>query len=184
MPTYTYRSGSQIKGVSASTAQRELERIRKQRGKLTAEIVVEEAKSKKSPLHAIFQWEDSIAAHEYRLWQARALQRSIIVVYSQPQEDGTTVKSEPVNWLLRVKEPEGRDGRYVPTSIVIRSPDLLQNALDELLDKLDMAARPVETLRRMLAAQDEKDKRIRIADRVKSHLHRASSTAEKIKVAK
>lgn len=40
-------------------------------GQLKPEDVVREAKSPRSILHGIFVWDDSRAAHKYRLWQAR-----------------------------------------------------------------------------------------------------------------
>ena len=44
-------------------------------GVLQPEIVVEKARPKTSPLHSRFTWNDSTAAHEYRIWQARQLIR-------------------------------------------------------------------------------------------------------------
>lgn len=56
----------------------ELERIAAQHdGLLRPEDVVQQATDKAHPLHAHFQWDDSAAAHQYRLHQARALIRSV-----------------------------------------------------------------------------------------------------------
>lgn len=46
---------------------------------LTAEDVVEAAKDPESPIHDLFQWDDSSAAHEYRLGVARRFISSIRV---------------------------------------------------------------------------------------------------------
>lgn len=44
------------------------------RGLIKAEEIVEWARThKKSALHSKFEWDDTKAAHEYRLWQAREL---------------------------------------------------------------------------------------------------------------
>lgn len=52
----------------------ELHRIAAQHsGKLRPVDVVAAAKSKTSPLHSKFEWDDSAAAQRYRLWQARQL---------------------------------------------------------------------------------------------------------------
>jgi len=54
----------------------ELERISAKRdGELLPEDVVEAARPPRSPLHSRFTWDDSEAAHQYRLWQARQLIR-------------------------------------------------------------------------------------------------------------
>lgn len=52
----------------------ELDRIKQEHnGMLNTSDVVEEAKSKSNPLHDVFEWDDTKASHQYRLYQARAL---------------------------------------------------------------------------------------------------------------
>lgn len=46
-------------------------------GRLTPEAVVQDAKSKTSPLHDQFEWDDSEAGKQWRLQQARELIRSV-----------------------------------------------------------------------------------------------------------
>lgn len=46
-------------------------------GKLTAEELVARAADPKNPLHSSFEWDDTAAAHEYRLIQARRLIGSV-----------------------------------------------------------------------------------------------------------
>lgn len=50
-------------------------------GKLTPQYVVSKAKNKKSILHNYFVWDDTEAAHQYRVYQARKLINSIEIVY-------------------------------------------------------------------------------------------------------
>jgi hypothetical protein len=50
-------------------------------GRLTAEMVVEAARDEESPLHDFFTWDDAAAAAEHRIAQARALIRSVRVVF-------------------------------------------------------------------------------------------------------
>lgn len=65
---------------------RELETIRRGAGGLLkAEDVVEFAKDENTALHNCFTWDDSTAAHQYRLWEARTLIR--ICVKDAPKED-------------------------------------------------------------------------------------------------
>lgn len=60
---------------------RELERIRVENGGLLRAVdVVREAANAASPLHSHFQWDDGVAAAQYRLWQARQLIR-VMVTY-------------------------------------------------------------------------------------------------------
>ena len=46
---------------------------------LHAEDVVAAARDPLSPLHSKFQWDDSKAAHRYRLWQARQIIASVTI---------------------------------------------------------------------------------------------------------
>ncbi len=68
---------------------RELERIRKDNaGTITAELVVERARDRKSYLHGMFEWNDTKAAHQYRLELARRIVRHVVVLGTGP--DTTT----------------------------------------------------------------------------------------------
>ncbi len=65
--------------VKANVATAALMGIYKNRGELTAELVLEEAKKKKSPLHICFEWNDSKAAVKYRLEQARGIIKAVVI---------------------------------------------------------------------------------------------------------
>lgn len=57
-----------------------LERIRiREKGILTPDAVVDDAQDISSPLHAYFTWDDSEAANQFRLDQARTLIRNVKV---------------------------------------------------------------------------------------------------------
>lgn len=60
----------------------ELKALYKQYGALRPEVVVRWAKAhKSSALHGKFQWDNTKAAHQYRLWQARELIVTVEVTY-------------------------------------------------------------------------------------------------------
>src|SRR5688500_16292159 len=60
----------------------ELDALYKRDGELEPERVLEWAeKHPSSALHASFQWDDTEAAKQYRLWQARQLITEVVVVY-------------------------------------------------------------------------------------------------------
>lgn len=56
-----------------------IEGIKKSKGIITPKLLVVEAKQKSSPLHDCFEWDDSKAAEEYRIVQAREILRYIVV---------------------------------------------------------------------------------------------------------
>lgn len=76
---YRRRPGARLR-VDPQTAGERLEYLRELHGGLTAKIVVNDARSPGSPLHRQFQWDNDIAAEEYRENQARYLIRSIFAV--------------------------------------------------------------------------------------------------------
>lgn len=67
----------------------ELRRIEaKHGGVLRPKDVVKEAQKKSNPLHSWFEWDDSAAGRQYRLWQARHL--ILVSVEVLPQTDQST----------------------------------------------------------------------------------------------
>lgn len=68
-------------GAAAASVHKELETIRSAHGGFAPpEEIVDMARGPTSAMHAIFQWDDSKAAHEQRLAVARTLARSIRAV--------------------------------------------------------------------------------------------------------
>lgn len=65
----------------------QLQTIYDQHGKLTPEIVLDEARDPEHPLHNRFEWRDDVAAEKWRREQARELIVSLKVRYAAP--DGT-----------------------------------------------------------------------------------------------
>src|SRR5690606_1315589 len=122
-----------INGVDAQTAGKELERIREANdGRLRPEDVVVSAQKQDSPLHAIFTWDDSKAANEYRLSQARRLIRLVVIERKDMDVPAffnvtTTVKQSPAG---SGDTDESEDTapptpiRYYQSSVVLEtSPD-------------------------------------------------------------
>lgn len=85
---YKWVTGGARFNVDAQAAGEEVERLsRENGGTITAENVVGSAESESSPLHNAFEWDDGLAAKEYRLVQARCLMRSITVIRQDADEE-------------------------------------------------------------------------------------------------
>lgn len=67
------------KGLDPNVVLSELERIENVYGGLTAQSVLEAASPEDSILHVLFEWDDSEAAKQYRLQQARTILNNIEV---------------------------------------------------------------------------------------------------------
>jgi hypothetical protein len=103
----------------------ELEKIRiNNDGKLKPVDVVKNAKNPQSPLHKYFVWDDTKAAHEYRLWQARELIKKIEITY----EDG--VVSQYVN--VRIEQ----DQYYQKIDIALSNKNEWESAKQLLLTQI------------------------------------------------
>jgi hypothetical protein len=64
-----------------------LELLRKKhKNELTPDDVVKDAKNGNSPLHPFFEWDDSAAAQQHRLSQARGLIRSVVAIYKEDEK--------------------------------------------------------------------------------------------------
>ena len=63
--------------IPVETAVTAFETVETTYGKLTAKNLLEFSKNPKSPLHTMFEWDDSIAANRYRIEQARKIINSI-----------------------------------------------------------------------------------------------------------
>lgn len=87
---------------------------------LTAEATVEAARDEESPLHSQFEWDDTEAAQHYRLAQARALIRRIIVT----MPDDETESAVPKYVSLR-SDRKRKGGGYRETAEVLNNAELL-----------------------------------------------------------
>jgi hypothetical protein len=96
----------------------ELTVLRARNAVLDAEQVVEFARDPSTALHRKFNWDDSDAAHQYRIWQARQL----IAVYIQVIDRGDGSKA-PARAFVNVKATGEASRGYRPTSEVLNDAD-------------------------------------------------------------
>ena len=107
--------------------QQELEEVRQiSGGVLRTEAVVEYASNPETALHSQFTWDDGVAAHNYRLWQARQLIR--VVVKEAPQEE-----IEPMRVYVSMMEDRygEKGGGYRYMEDVMTDRDLREQLIDE-----------------------------------------------------
>lgn len=164
---FRYRQGSfQTKKITPQEAGKELEKIRnKNKGMLTPLNVLDAARDKKSPLHIIFEWDDTKAAEKYRKVQASTLICSIVI---KPQE------SEPERRYFASIKPMGEGkAAYLPTSIAVENPyfrnQLIQKAIDDLeaakkkyghLAQFEKVFKMFEKTKEELMAEEKKEEKI------------------------
>ena len=139
------------KKIDADKAVQELQRITDVYGKLTPEVIVSEAKSKTSPLHSFFQWDNKLAAEQWRMQQARIMINNIEVTYisdGEPKvipvyeivnkEDGYRhIETFTVDEIKVLKDNAIRDLKYIQNKLkaydsFIKAEQSIQYAINEL----------------------------------------------------
>lgn len=128
---YKWKAGAHLK-INAKLAGSELERIRtKHNGRLTPNDVLEEAKARNSPLHKAFEWDDTEAAHKFRIQQASYLIRSIevVVVPQKGKTTGTNVRA-----FVNVKRD--RDRSYTSIGHAMSDKQLREQVVAQALKEL------------------------------------------------
>ena len=131
--------------MSTNVITQAIQSIYDRNGKVVPTIVIKEAQNTSSPLHNQFEWDNSKAAHSYRLVQARTLIRKVKIV--------TTDNQEPER-LVHIPEKTG-EGEYKPLSAIVKSKTEFELALDESLKRLQSARRSVDELQN--AAEESND---------------------------
>lgn len=97
----------------------------KNEGKLTASGLLQEAKKKTSPLHGMFEWDDTKAANEYRRQQARIIIKRYNVSIEEPGER-----------VVHVPSVKRGEGSYKESLVVVQDVSEFELAMSEALSKL------------------------------------------------
>lgn len=104
-----YRPPAGVKATAVSVGEH-LEMLRKQhQNELLPEDVVADARNDNSPLHPLFLWDDTAAAEQYRLSQARTLIRSVVAIYTSDDQPAVRMRA-----YTRISE--GETSHYRETS--------------------------------------------------------------------
>jgi hypothetical protein len=126
MSKHGYRTSPQI--IS------ELQRIANENsGLLLAEDVVESARDKRSVLHNSFTWDDSEAANQYRLEQARKLIRTTV---RWIEIDGD---KRPVRVFVSLTpDRDEESGGYRDVVVVLSDKNMRRQMLEDALNELQL----------------------------------------------
>jgi hypothetical protein len=115
---YKWKSGAYV-NVSAQVAGEVCAEL-EQSGGLTPKRLVDVSRDPSAPLHKNFEWDDSVAAENYREQQARHI---IACIVTKPTE-----KSEPIRAFYNITRQEGE---YVSLSVIISQPDMMERLLSQ-----------------------------------------------------
>lgn len=127
---YQWKPEARVK-LDPQVAGEELERIRTWgNGRLDPLNVVECSRDPGAPLHSHFEWDDGVAANEYRRDQAKYLIRMVTVVVNPETED-----AKPIRAFVSVVRDEDRS--YTSVSHALSEAELRQQVLMQALRDLE-----------------------------------------------
>lgn len=122
MTKYEWKLKSLAKGIDPNEAIKEIERIENVFGSLTPENVLKASEPGDAILHSLFQWDDSVAAEQYRLQQARTILNNIEVVILSDGQAKHIAAYEVVNLgegrvYKSIQNMDSKDIEYVKSQV-------------------------------------------------------------------
>lgn len=113
-------------GIFKADAQRVAEEIISIGEKATPHQILDKARDPATELHKCFEWDNSVAAEKYRIFQARQVVCRLVIK--------ETIKEDkpPIRFMFQTKNGDG----YQPTKIIYRNPDKYQELLQSVLRDL------------------------------------------------
>lgn len=127
-----------------------LDTLYRQHGHLTPEMVVEDAKDKKSPLHDAFNWDVKAAAYQHWLDTARTIIRSVRLVSHEVEV--ITVKTPH---YVRDASLNGNEQGYVSVADLRKNPDQARESLRLEFNRIQGALERARSIAMAFGMDDE-----------------------------
>lgn len=127
----------------------ELNKIEKRDGLITPHALVKEAEPQDSVLHPFFTWDQEKAAYEYRLWEARKIIRTVMIVKDGLDEPVRAFQSVILNASPLQDEEEDQSRAYVSTERCLDDPILRKQILNRAKQEARDWAHKYEALKEL-----------------------------------
>jgi len=126
--------------------------------RLTPELVLADASDPASPLHDEFDWDDTTAAHAYRIEQARRLIRTVVYRFK------TEVRQMKVAYYVRDPKSERGEAAYLPIIKVRSDEDLSREVLIKSFERVSNALETAKKYATLFGMEREIQEFIQQAD--------------------
>jgi hypothetical protein len=129
------------------TIQEELEYIRIQNGGLLDPVkVVAYARNSETALHHKFEWDDSVAAEQYRIWQARKIISLELTIVQGIKSESVSIRT----YSSLSDDRRGEEARGYRLSMdILSDEDLTQRLLEEARQEMRLFRRKYEKLKEL-----------------------------------
>ena len=134
MESYSWKSGVQFP-VKAQVAADTIKKLQAAIGRddITAKELLDASRDENAPLHSCFEWDDSIAAEHFRVYQARKLIGSIEIVIQRDESETISTRA-----FVNVKpQTPTQQGQFVGITFAMENPDYRQQVLKNALNELE-----------------------------------------------
>lgn len=147
MRKYKWKDGKNRK-IAAQSVGDELDKIKLEDGYLHPVNIVEKARSEGSILHDFFEWDDSIAAENFRKKQAYDLIRIIMV------DDGA--EPETHAYYCVTSTHDDIPSEYVTNEVLITNEFLLNDAIRRMRAEFSGAKKALEEILSLVKKRSQK----------------------------
>ena len=127
----------------------ELEQLRlKKKGYIQPkDVVAQAAKNKKSELHKCFEWDDTVAAGQYRIEQAKLIMRVIVKVVEY-NDDTVEVRCFE---SVQIECDEKTQHYYVSTADALSDVDMRKQVIDDIIDTIGEAQHKLDVYKKFVS---------------------------------
>lgn len=152
---YKWKSGSRIK-CDAQVAGEFINDISNKNGyNVTAQELLDASRPEDTPLHNDFEWQDDIAAEEYRKYQARNILHSLTIVVEHKDNENKNGESD-VRAFFVIKENDKQS--YKPIQVIMQDNNYEQQLYNSALRELIAVKNKYATIQRLKHIFDEIEK--------------------------
>lgn len=143
---YEYSWSGIERAVSAEKVAKHIGKLEKKYGEVTSDIFLDSARSESSEMHKLFEWDDTKAAENWRLQQARTIISSIRVTT-------VTEDTEPIITRAYVQYEAKKSG-YVSIQKAMEDEDKRDSVLEQARKELSWFAEKYKSLEELSAVID------------------------------
>jgi hypothetical protein len=103
-------------------------------GEFTPDRVLDEAQKSRSPIHKYFEWDDTEAARQHRLLQARNLVNHLLLIITI---DGEEVPTKAFHSIELQIDDETAGREYSSFEVILNDPDRKEQVVERALAEVD-----------------------------------------------